>query len=56
MRHRNQSPPPCRCTTGGKCDTSYCPTIAVTATAEARLPVGSPGWRAADRLAQRSSR
>ena len=47
-------PPACTCKNTGRC--GYCPSIAVTATREAQLPVGSRGRSAADRLARRPRR
>ncbi|WFE27809.1 hypothetical protein O7623_00925 [Solwaraspora sp. WMMD791] len=42
----------CTCNNTGRC--GLCPSIAVTATREAQLPAGSPGQRAADRIARRA--
>ncbi|SCL30020.1 hypothetical protein GA0074692_2845 [Micromonospora pallida] len=53
MFHRTQ-PPSCTCNNAGKC--GYCPSIAVTATREARLPAGSAGQKAADRIDARTTR
>ncbi len=47
-------PPACTCQNTGRC--GYCPSIAVTATREARLPAGSRGQVAADRIARRHRR
>lgn len=47
---KNTRPPACTCGNRGIC--GYCPCIAVTATREARLPAGSPGRKAADRIAR----
>ncbi len=44
-------PPACTCRNTGRC--GYCPSIALTATQEARLPAGSPGSLAAARIAAR---
>jgi len=44
----------CTCGDAGRC--GLCPSIAVTATREAGLPVGSPGQRAADRMARRTGK
>lgn len=43
----------CGCRDTWECKDSYCPTIAVRATAEACLPTGSPGWAALQRLTRR---
>ncbi|MEH1017851.1 hypothetical protein V6U90_32915 [Micromonospora sp. CPCC 206060] len=47
-------PPACTCNNAGTC--GYCPSIAVTATREARLPAGSPGAKAADRIERKTGR
>ncbi len=47
---KNTRPPACTCGNRGIC--GYCPSVAVTATREARLPAGSPGRKAADRIAR----
>jgi hypothetical protein len=46
--------PTCTCRNSGQC--GYCPSIAVTATREARLPAGSPGAKAAARIEKRHGR
>lgn len=48
-----RKPVVCSCATTGKCNNAYCPNVAIVATREARLPAGSAGARAADRLARR---
>jgi len=53
MAHRNR-PPSCTCNNSGRC--GYCPSIAVTATREARLPASDPGRQAAERIERRSTR
>ncbi|MFY1649900.1 hypothetical protein ACN27J_03265 [Solwaraspora sp. WMMB762] len=42
----------CTCDNTGRC--GCCPSIAVTATREARLSADSPGQRAADRIERRT--
>lgn len=45
--------PNCTCGNQGRC--GYCPSIAVTATREARLPAGSAGAQAAAKLERRAA-
>ncbi|MER7268920.1 hypothetical protein ABT344_11515 [Micromonospora carbonacea] len=51
---KRTQPPACTCNNTGLC--GYCPSIAVTATREAKLPAGSAGAKAADRIERKTNR
>lgn len=53
MAQRTPPSVKCDCATGGTCSSSFCPRVGVKAAREARLPAGSPGAVAAERIAQR---